>query len=113
MTERYRNESERLARKVPGLLHELRGAEWRKLTALMERRRLELGAQYRWPGPPRLPPRSQRGRAGRVDPTGRGGDADLPEPAPSDRPDTETPVPSPVEPVIRAVPSSAAPCPPE
>jgi hypothetical protein len=51
VTERYRHESERLARKVPGLLHELRGSEWRKLTALMERRRLELGAQYRWAGP--------------------------------------------------------------
>ena len=50
VTERYRNESERLARKVPGLLHELRGPEWRRLTALMERRRLELGAEYRWPG---------------------------------------------------------------
>ena len=43
VTERYRHESERLARKVPGLLHELRGPEWRKLTALMDRRRLELG----------------------------------------------------------------------
>jgi hypothetical protein len=51
VTERYRHESDRLARKVPGLLHELRGPEWRKLTALMDRRRLELGAQYRWPGP--------------------------------------------------------------
>ncbi len=51
VTERYRHESERLARKVPGLLHELRGPEWRKLTGLMERRRLEVGAQYRWPGP--------------------------------------------------------------
>ena len=51
VTERYRHESERLARKVPGLLHELRGPEWRNLASLMERRRLELGAQYRWPGP--------------------------------------------------------------
>ena len=50
ITERYRHESEKLARKVPALLGELRGAEWQKLTALMERRRLELGAQYRWPG---------------------------------------------------------------
>ena len=50
ITERYRHESENLARKVPALLGELRGAEWRKLTALMERRRLELGPQYRWPG---------------------------------------------------------------
>ncbi len=55
VTERYRNESEKLARKVPGLLHELRGPEWRKLTALMERQRLELGAQYGWPGPPSPP----------------------------------------------------------
>ncbi len=56
LTERYRNESERLARKVPDLLHELGGSEWRRLTALMERRRLELGAQYRWPGPPLAAP---------------------------------------------------------
>ncbi len=50
ITERYRHESEKLTGKVPALLGELRGAEWQKLTALMERRRLELGAQYRWPG---------------------------------------------------------------
>ena len=55
LTERYRNESERLARKVPDLLHELGGSEWRKLAALMERRRLELGAHYRWPAPPMAP----------------------------------------------------------
>ena len=56
VTERYRMESERLAHKVPGLLHELGGSEWRKLTSLMERRRLELGAQYRWPSPSPVPP---------------------------------------------------------
>ncbi len=33
MTERYRMESERLAHEVPGLLHELGGSEWRKLTS--------------------------------------------------------------------------------
>ncbi len=51
VTERYRTESERLARKVPGLLHELGGPEWRKLTSVMERRRLDLSTQYRWPSP--------------------------------------------------------------
>jgi CHAD domain-containing protein len=56
ITERYRDESDRLARKVPRLLHELGGSEWRKLTTLMERRRLELGAQYRWPAPTPTPP---------------------------------------------------------
>jgi hypothetical protein len=50
VTERYRHETDVLLHKVPGLLHELRGPEWRKLSALMERRRLELSAQYRWPG---------------------------------------------------------------
>jgi triphosphatase len=50
VTERYRHESDRLARKVPRLLNELRGPEWRRLMAFMERRRLELSAQYRWPG---------------------------------------------------------------
>jgi CHAD domain-containing protein len=61
ITERYRGESERLAHKVPGLLHELGGSEWRKLTALMERRRLELGTQYRWPGPATIPPGARFG----------------------------------------------------
>ena len=56
VTERYRGESERLAHMVPKLLHELGGSEWRKLKTLMERRRLELGAQYRWPGPAASPP---------------------------------------------------------
>jgi len=56
VTERYRMESERLTRKVPALLHELGGSEWRKLMSLMERRRLDLGAQYRWPGPSPVPP---------------------------------------------------------
>jgi hypothetical protein len=56
VTERYRHESERLARKVPDLLHELRGPEWRNLTALMERRRAEVGAHYRWPVPPSTAP---------------------------------------------------------
>jgi len=51
VAERYRHESNRLARKVPGLLHELRGPEWRKLMNLMQQRRLERGALYRWPGP--------------------------------------------------------------
>jgi CHAD domain-containing protein len=50
VTERYRHEKDELLHKLPGLLHELRGPEWRKLSALMERRRLELSAQYRWPG---------------------------------------------------------------
>lgn len=49
MAQHYRLESDRLARKVPRLLHELRGPAWRKLTALMEQRRLEIGALYRWP----------------------------------------------------------------
>ncbi len=56
VTERYRMESEQLTHKVPGLLHELGGTEWRKLMSLMERRRLELGAQYRWPSPSPVPP---------------------------------------------------------
>jgi CHAD domain-containing protein len=56
VTERYRHESESLARKVPGLLHELRGPQWRDLVALMERRRAEVGVRYRWPVPPSTPP---------------------------------------------------------
>jgi len=57
VAERYRRESERLAGRVPKLLHELRGPEWRKLAALMARLRLERGAMYRWPPPPgRTPP---------------------------------------------------------
>ena len=51
VAQHYREESDRRARKVPRLLRELRGPEWRKVASLMERRRLELGALYRWPGP--------------------------------------------------------------
>ncbi|MGA2522407.1 MAG: CHAD domain-containing protein [Acidimicrobiales bacterium] len=51
LAERYRRRSDRLARTVPDLLSELRGPEWRKLTTLMTRRRLERGALY-WPGHP-------------------------------------------------------------
>ena len=55
LAERYRRRSDRLARKVPDLLSELRGPEWRKLTTLMNRRRLERGAMY-WPGHPTAAP---------------------------------------------------------
>jgi triphosphatase len=51
MAQYYRIESNRLARKVPRRLHELRGPTWRKLTALMEQRRLEVSSLYRWPPP--------------------------------------------------------------
>jgi hypothetical protein len=83
MTERYRMESERLAHKVPALLHELGGSEWRKLTSLMERRRLEFGAQYRWPSPSPPPPTF------RPTPTPQG-----PAPGPSADP---TPAPTPTD----------------
>jgi CHAD domain-containing protein len=39
VAQRYREESERRARKIPGLLRELRGPEWRRVASLMERRR--------------------------------------------------------------------------
>ncbi len=96
LTERYRNESERLARKVPDLLHELGGSEWRKLTALMERRRLELGAAYRWSGPPLASPPVAPGA-----PTATTAPAVVASPsrsAPTPVPN-ENPGPAPVEPV--------------
>ena len=55
VAQRYREESDRRARKIPRLLRALRGPEWRELASLMERRRLELGALYRWPGPVGVP----------------------------------------------------------
>lgn len=98
VTERYRHEAERHAHKVPGLLHELRGPEWRKLTAIMERRRLELGAQYRWVGtvpattapgirstPPAQPPSSA--------PLARTPTSDQ-RPGPAPGAPTQTPVPA-------------------
>jgi triphosphatase len=42
-------DAERLAKKVPDLLHELRGPEWKKVQSLMEHRRLQVGSLYRWP----------------------------------------------------------------
>jgi len=93
VTERYRMESERLTQKVPGLLHELGGTEWRKLTSLMERRRLELGAQYRWPSPSPVPP------AFRTTPTPQG-----PAPGPTPTANTALRAPlaesAPAEPVL-------------
>jgi CHAD domain-containing protein len=90
ITERYRNESERLARKVPGLLHEVGGSEWRKLTALMERRRLELGAQYRWPGPPTTPPAVRLGTTP-APPTASGSSTQSIPPAPPSPPNVARP----------------------
>jgi CHAD domain-containing protein len=90
ITERYRDESERLARKVPKLLHELGGSEWRKLVALMERRRLELGSQYRWPGPAATPPVIRPTAAPATT-----GSSDASAPAPRAAPPSPAPGPSP------------------
>lgn len=49
IAERYRRESAQLAKKIPGLLKELRGPEWRRLVSLMEHQRLEAGAIVPWP----------------------------------------------------------------
>ena len=112
LTERYRNESERLARTIPDLLHELGGSEWRKLTALMERRRLELGAAYRWPGPPVASPAIPPGAPATSTPA-----AVVPTPPPRSAPTpvpNETPAPAPVEPLTerpvagRPVPAGVA-----
>jgi len=88
VTERYRHETDVLVHKVPGLLHELRGPEWRKLSALMERRRLELSAQYRWPG---STPVSPGVRA--IHPPEPPRSAPLPVGPPADSPPVATPIP--------------------
>lgn len=112
VTERYRMETERLARKVPGLLHELRGPEWRRLTAVMERRRLELGAEFRWPAPAPTaartapaPPAPPAPEAERV-PSGpssagpsSGGPGSAPPPPPPPAPDP-APAPDPSAPEV-------------
>ena len=49
IAERYRRESAQLAKRIPGLLKELRGPEWRRLASLMEHERLAAGALVRWP----------------------------------------------------------------
>jgi CHAD domain-containing protein len=95
VSERYRSESDRLARKVPDLLHELGGSEWRKLTTLMERRRLELSDQYRWPNPTAAPP-GLRPASPTVSSVSSGPTARDPSSGPSPDP---TPKPAPAAPV--------------
>jgi len=52
VAERYRREADRLAGTLPGYLKALKGPRWRKLKALMERRRGEIGPPDTWsPGP--------------------------------------------------------------
>jgi CHAD domain-containing protein len=53
VAERYRREADRLLASLPGHLEAMRGRPWRKLKALMERRRLEAGPPHTWsPDPP-------------------------------------------------------------
>ncbi|MGH9029763.1 MAG: CHAD domain-containing protein [Acidimicrobiales bacterium] len=53
VAERYRFEAKQIAEDLPKGLKALRGSRWQKLKVLMERRRLELAAFYRWPLQPR------------------------------------------------------------
>ncbi len=48
VAERYRQEAERVRRVLPGHLEDLKGSHWQKVKALMESKRLEVGALYRW-----------------------------------------------------------------
>jgi CHAD domain-containing protein len=53
VAERYRRDADRRARALPGYLEALKGPRWRKLKALMERRRDGIGPPDTWsPGPP-------------------------------------------------------------
>ena len=53
VAERYRREAARLLETVPGHLSAVKGRRWRKLKALMERRRVEAGDPETWSsGPP-------------------------------------------------------------
>ena len=53
VAERYRREAARLLETVPGHLSAVKGRRWRKLKALMERRRVEAGDPETWsPGRP-------------------------------------------------------------
>jgi triphosphatase len=53
IAERYREDAERAYKRVPTQLKALKGSHWQKLKVVMEGRRLELAAQYRWPLQPR------------------------------------------------------------
>jgi CHAD domain-containing protein len=55
LAERYRREAEHVGDTLPELLVTLKGRQWRKLKALMERRRLEVGPRGTWP-PAHSPP---------------------------------------------------------
>jgi triphosphatase len=49
IAERYREESERLLRKLPDKVALLRGPDWHKLSSLMERRRADHEVSVKWP----------------------------------------------------------------
>jgi hypothetical protein len=53
VADRYRREADRLSGTVPAYLEALKGPQWKKLKALMERRRTEIGPPDTWsPDPP-------------------------------------------------------------
>jgi hypothetical protein len=59
VADRYRREADRLSGTLPAYLEALKGPQWKKLKALMERRRTEIGPPDTWsPGPssPIVPP---------------------------------------------------------
>lgn len=55
VAERYRREADRLMQTIPGQLQAVKGRRWRKLKALMERRRLEVGPPETWSPRPSTP----------------------------------------------------------
>ncbi|HVC70618.1 MAG TPA: CHAD domain-containing protein [Acidimicrobiales bacterium] len=55
VAERYRHDVERLVQTLPDQLQAVKGRRWRKLKALMERRRLEAGPSQSWSPPPSTP----------------------------------------------------------
>ncbi|MHB8681728.1 MAG: CYTH and CHAD domain-containing protein [Acidimicrobiales bacterium] len=49
VAERYRHEASQLMGRVPGHLDDVKGPEWHKVVGLMDRKRVEMAALYRWP----------------------------------------------------------------
>ncbi|HUO48374.1 MAG TPA: CHAD domain-containing protein, partial [Acidimicrobiales bacterium] len=68
IAERYREESERLLRRLPGKVAVLRGPEWKRLVSLMDRRRVQHERSVPWPP-------VRRGRIGTPDAPATGGAA--------------------------------------
>ena len=91
VAERHRQEAESISRRLPVALKSLGGDQWRKLAALLDRRRADFGATYGW-----LPPSTAHSGRSASSPPG------------ADTPDDAVATPSPTAPIAAGGPGNGA-----